>query len=171
MHVTGHTDEPPPWVGPPRHLLPGTAPTTAVLARTHDTAVALITIRGYPTGLEITLAVRTRSAVPNLFGQVTNHDRHDDHLQWAITYPDGTTTAADYPDSPTDQPVLIPQHASGTDDAVDATYWLTPLPPAGTVRILCAWPAMEIAETTALDTEPLLDAAARATPLWDPEGP
>lgn len=169
MYVGNGTEEPPPWIAPPRHLLPGVAPTTALLARTDDTVVALATIRAYPTGLEITLTVRTRRTTPDLFDQVSSRSHGEDHLRVAIAYPDGTTVTADHPDYPPDGPVFVPQQASGTDDAVDTTYWLWPLPPAGTLQLVCTWPARGIPETaTVLDAGPLHDAAARTIRLWDP---
>lgn len=50
---------------------------------------------------------------------------------------------------------------------MDHACWLWPLPPAGPLRVVCQWLDQDIDLTvTELDTQPLLDAAARAHPLW-----
>jgi hypothetical protein len=51
-------------------------------------------------------------------------------------------------------------------------YWVWPLPPPGPVEFVCEWPLHGIAESRgALDAQLIVDAAARAIPLWpDDEG-
>jgi hypothetical protein len=56
----GREDRRPIWAGPPNNVLPGIVPVQLVIARTQDTAVAVIGIRAYPNGLAFTLSVRLR---------------------------------------------------------------------------------------------------------------
>ena len=45
--------------------------------------------------------------------------------------------------------------------------WSVPLPPPGPLTIVSTWPEEGIAETAiTIDAGPILDAAARATPIW-----
>jgi hypothetical protein len=46
-------------------------------------------------------------------------------------------------------------------------YWVWPLPPPGPLTFVVEWPAHGIAESRAeLDTQPILDAAARAIQVF-----
>ena len=50
--------------------------------------------------------------------------------------------------------------------------WLWPLPPAGPLTFVCAWPAEGIEEISAqIDAAPILEAASRAIELWPDERP
>jgi hypothetical protein len=70
-----------------------------------------------------------------------------------------------------DHPVLHGGGGGGSSHAVDRDYWLWPLPPAGPLRVVCQWPSRGISQTvTDLDADPFLQAAARARPLWPPDG-
>jgi hypothetical protein len=65
---------------------------------------------------------------------------------------------------------LVSQGAGGGGRTYDATYWLTVVPPAGDLRVVCAWPAFGIPETvTVLDAGPLVEAVARVVELWPVE--
>jgi hypothetical protein len=47
------------------------------------------------------------------------------------------------------------------------SYWLWPLPVPGLLRVYVEWPALEISlSSVEVESEPLLDAAARSQPLW-----
>ena len=48
-------------------------------------------------------------------------------------------------------------------------FWLWPLPEPGTIRVSCEWPLVEIPlSTVELDGAAIVEAAARAVPLWPP---
>jgi len=50
---------------------------------------------------------------------------------------------------------------------VQFDMWLWPLPPPGRLRVVCEWPAYDIAETSVeLDATELVGDAARAQPVW-----
>jgi hypothetical protein len=58
----------------------------------------------------------------------------------------------------------------GHDHSYDTRYWLAPLPPAGTLMFVCAWPLFGIAETrTAVDGAGIADAVSRTEILWPDE--
>ena len=64
-------------------------------------------------------------------------------------------------------PVLVPGNGCGSYRAMDQEYWLWPLPPAGSLWVGCEWPSHGIKRTVnALDAQPIVDAAARARPIW-----
>jgi hypothetical protein len=172
--VDDGSDDAAPWVTALRNFLPGVAPVALLLARGLDVVVAISTVRCFPTGIEITLSIHARKPGPDLFDQVSGYITSEDHLQWTVTYPDGVTAVvgADIGNGVPETPVLVPLHTSGSageDEAeVTATFWLSPLPPAGTLRFVCSWPGRNVLPvTTTLDTGPLLEAAGRAVPLWN----
>jgi len=46
-------------------------------------------------------------------------------------------------------------------------FWLWPLPPPGPLAFVCEWPKKGIGERRVdIDASVVLDAAARAEPLW-----
>ncbi|WP_043503276.1 hypothetical protein [Georgenia sp. SUBG003] len=166
------SDDAAPWITSLRNFLPGVAPVAVLLARGSDVVVAISTVRCFPAGIEINLIVHAQHPGPDLFDQVSGYSTSEDHLQWTVTYPDGATAVAgaDVGNSAPETPVVIPLYTSGSagesEAEVTATFWLSPLPPAGTLRFLCSWPGRDIPPvTTELDTEPLLEAAGRAAPL------
>lgn len=72
-----------------------------------------------------------------------------------------------FPVSKPDRPVLVGGGGGGSERSVDRDYWLWPLPPPGPLRVACQWldQGIELAIQD-LDTESLLEAAARAQPIW-----
>lgn len=55
----------------------------------------------------------------------------------------------------------------GGSRSVNREYWLWPLPPAGRLRVVCQWHEHDIDLTVQdLDSQPFLDAAGRARPVW-----
>jgi hypothetical protein len=68
-----------------------------------------------------------------------------------------------------EQPSLSPIAIIGTGDSLDQSFWLTPLPPAGPLEVVCSWPAHDIPESrTVLDGAVIAQAASRAEVLWPP---
>ena len=50
---------------------------------------------------------------------------------------------------------------------MDRDFWLWPLPPAGRIRIVCQWLDQDIdLHVEDMQSEPFLEAANRARPLW-----
>jgi hypothetical protein len=146
-------------------------------------------------GITLGVRVRGQAARRDLHAEVFDgpylHDRDADwqagRLKWGFELANGQrVTSVDpppwteqpnqdhsRPHSPDDwkwepdHPVLVGGGGGGGTRSVDRDYWLWPLPPAGRLRIVCQWPDQGI-ETTVhnLDTQPFLEAAARAQPVW-----
>lgn len=90
---------------------------------------------------------------------------------WSERYAAGEHPGEDDDWTP-DHPVLHGGGGGGSDRAVDRSYWLWPLPPAGRLGVVCQWPARGIAQTVHdLDADLVREAAARARPLWPDAGP
>jgi hypothetical protein len=167
----------------PEAVLPGVAPVELVLARTDDVAIAIPVLLAYPNGFELHLAVRLRSpddghrlgwalhGGPAPGGLVTS----DEVLRLAVVYSDGRTatnvsTRHRLPGSDGGL-VLVPSGGGGGGGRYDATYWVHPLPPPGSVTLICEWPRWGVTETRVeVPAQVFLDASARAVPLWpEPE--
>ena len=77
---------------------------------------------------------------------------------------DGTSGGAWVPEHPVLEGLSRPTVHGGS---WNRDVWLWPLPTPGPLRVVSAWPDRGIAETSVTtDAAPVLDAAARARPLW-----
>jgi hypothetical protein len=169
---------PPQWMGPPGNAVGAVVPLGLVLARTDDVAVAVGGVVAYPNGLELSLAVRTRRVLEGpLHLPYHPHRRRDplapDVFRFGVQFADGrkATTlgepfgrafAEEAPDI-----VLISHGGGGGGRRWDQSFWLWPLPPAGTLSFVCEWPAFGIELTRHdIDADLVLEAAARAVVLW-----
>jgi hypothetical protein len=167
----------------PDNEVPAPVAFTAVLGRTDDVAVCIAGMHAYTTGLSFRLAVRLRQMRPGLrnrmFDMVSGHGPGtpaEDRLLLGVEYADGRTVSNIAGDDwfamdelPDDQLVLTPGGGGGGGLSYDQRFWLSPLPPPGPVTLVCAWPALDLAETSAeVQGQALLDAATRALVLWPP---
>jgi hypothetical protein len=173
----------PAWMRPDE-VLPGAVPGEMLIARTHQAAVALGSVRAYPNGFEFTLHVRTREPAefglgPDPFEQRRRwlgQQDEEDHLRLGILYADGrraATTGRSWPDDDVadEQLILIPDGGGGDDHRWDADFWVHPLPPDGPVTFVVSWPRYGVAETLAeFDGAAIRAGAERAESLW-PEEP
>jgi hypothetical protein len=157
-------------MAPPEHLLPGVAPLTLLIGRGPDIAVALTRMSCYPDGVDLQLVVRARRPIPDLDNAVLIDN--PGRLTWGLRHPGGHLATPDYLADDLDRPAratITPLHGYGTDTTIELGFWLWPLPPASTLTVVCAWPDVDIPETTTvLETAPLRDAAHRSVRLWDP---
>ncbi|MFH5822412.1 hypothetical protein [Georgenia sp. AZ-5] len=122
MHFRpGHA--PPLRVGPPQDVL-----SAVVLDRGPEIIVALNPLRCYPSGIELAVAVRTRRPVPGLYYRVIGRNHQGapvaHPLNLAIRVADGTTLDPRYVSDGEPDPTLTARSSEGSDDAVDASYWL-----------------------------------------------
>jgi hypothetical protein len=167
----------------PDNEVPAPVPFTAVLGRTYDVAVCIAGMHAYTTGLSFRLAVRLRQMPTGLhhriFEMVSGHGPGtpaEDRLLLGVEYADGRTASniagVDWfarDELSDDQLVLAPGGGGGGGLSYDQRFWLSPLPPPGPVTLVCAWPALGLAEAAAeVEGQTLLDAAARALVLWPP---
>jgi hypothetical protein len=171
----------PVWMQPDA-VIPGSVPGELLLIRTEDVAVSIGGICAYPNGFEFTAHVRRRGTDGNLPGWNDPFDRFGrrdpkasgDVLRLGLLYADGrrgaTTGGHGLPDDP-ERLVLLPGGSGGNARRWDGRFWVHPLPPAGLVTFVAAWPEFGVAETRAeLDGAAIGAAAARAVNLW-PEEP
>jgi len=164
-------------------VLGAPVPLRLILARTDDVVVAILGAAAYPTGVELTLAIRRRTFDPyehHLSDPFELHGRPGeplppDRLRFGVQFADGrkATTVdalgafAAAPDATPEAPTLVPGHGSGGGGVWDMELWLWPLPPEGPIAFVCEWPSEGIELTRVeIDAEPILTAAALAEPLW-----
>jgi hypothetical protein len=176
----------PEWLGPPDNELGVAVPMRVVLARTREVAVAVADVVAYSTGIELGLAVRLR-ALDELADPYGMHygrmrmgraELNDAMLRFGAEFSDGRRVtnidrfpAAD-PTRKQADPVLVQRGGGGGGKTWDMRMWLWPLPPQGTLALVCEWPKHGIELTRVeVDTAPILEAAAAVDELWPGGGP
>jgi hypothetical protein len=181
--------ERPVWLGPPEGELGVAVPLGLVLARSDRGVIALSHALAYSTGITFDLVAHVGGLEPRQRSSIF-HDQHaadadptdlpDGFLRFGVELADGTRVSnlggwrgfAGPGDGPAG-PVLA-QHgggggqSSGSSISWSLGFWLWPLPPPGPIRLHCEWPVAGLGLAGAdLDASPLLEAAARATRIWD----
>jgi hypothetical protein len=147
---------PPAQARPPAGVLGQPATLQVVLVRTERLLVAATGFVAYPTGFEFTLTVR--QAGP------TTTPPPGPSLRVGLGY-------SPFRPDPARAPVVTPLGGSGDGHRFDLRHWVEPLPPRGRLTFELAWPDRGVAPTrVVVEGGPLVDAAARAQPIW-PEGP
>jgi hypothetical protein len=193
-HQGGSDNEPTPeqmqqWrrrMSPPENEFPAGVGLAALLGHTDYAAVGITQIEAFSTGFRFTLAVRLRQVPPELargglYMLVGSHPRPgievplERRLLLGIEYPDGERASTLHDMRmlglgkavPDQQLLLVPQAGNGGEQSVDQTYWVSPLPPAGPVTVVLAWPAFGMPESrTILDGAIIRTAAKRSQMLW-----
>jgi hypothetical protein len=157
---------PPPWTGRPQGPPLGVAVSDLLLARSEHAEVFVDYIDAYPEGFE--LAIRAASSIayhdlaragdahgPDPFGRhwPMDGERSDvlppELLRVGVRFADGrTATSIAGHDRPVAGPVLWPLAGGGGGGGGNSRfhqgYWISPLPPAGPVEVVCEWPAVKI---------------------------
>jgi len=182
------------WSCPAQDVRPGAVALSVELGRSESTVVLVEGARAYEEGVVLRIVVVVREATPlaarrRLFEQLDiTHGRGSLHLslpagglRWGFEFSDGRRVTTldespwvEMPDGvdPADwtpgHPVLeVLSRPAVFAQSWSRDVWLWPLPPAGPLRVVCAWPDREISETsTTFDATQLRIAAAEATPLW-----
>lgn len=159
----------------PENEVPGSVAVDAVLVGDDEVAVFVTCLRAFSNGVELSLEVRARHTSTDerggMFG-LYGHAGPGDPLLLGIELSDGRRCTnldrIDLDDSdPAERPMLTPGGGSSTERSADLTLFLSPLPPPGELRIVCAWPKRGLAETiTVLSADDILEAARRARVLW-----
>lgn len=182
-------------MSPPWHERPGVVALAVELGRSESTVVLIEGARAYREGVVLRLVVRVRElqreARRRLFERLAvNHGRGSLNLslptgglRWGVEFADGqrVTSVDEY--SPwnalppgtdpaewtPDRPIMLGLGRSGIEYSTwSRDIWLWPLPPAGAVRLVAAWPDRGIAETSvSIDSAALREAAAAAQPTWN----
>jgi hypothetical protein len=173
---------PPPWIAPPANYLGEPLPVQFVLARTDSVVVAVQRATAYPTGVDLSVAVRRRTARRRGLDEPPFGYHHElggklknEILRFGVQFADGrkATSLGGFPplhDKEPSGPVLSPHGGGGGGRRWDFAFWLYPLPPAGPLSFVCEWPSEGIALTRyEVDAKAILEGAARAELLWEEE--
>ena len=174
MHLEGEnspTEEDSLWRrrSVPENEAPVSVAFDAMLAGNEDAAVFLSGLRVYRNGVRFTIEARTRT---RLFEGGDLHSALHDHgptaLLLGIELADGrhcTHFRRGAPDPA--GPALLAQGGGGSNRSADLSLFLSPLPPAGTTKLLCAWPWLGIRDqVTLLPTDAILAAVGNVIELW-----
>lgn len=180
----------PPWFGAPRGTLPGVVTVERILAQTDKIAVCVSRFAAYATGFEFDIVTMTADDQDDLDPLMFHHHHGmrsgaideipPELLRFGVQFSDGSkvTNTGGFPDD-RGQPSGPVMHAGGGGGGGGSwrqTQWVWPLPPPGSLAIVCEWPALGIPLTrTELDAQPILDAATRAQVIFSddhlPEAP
>ncbi len=174
----------PPLRGPSPDEVGRPVPASFVLARSDSVAVTVQAIRAYSTGclFEIGWALRRTTETASEWRKAHEiafqhglRDRDDEGLLLGVVLSDGrsarTNDRYDWRD-PGPGPRLVETSGSGGGGGTErihgtADRWLYPLPPAPTMELICAWPALGLEESRrTVDTTSLLEAASSAHLIW-----
>jgi hypothetical protein len=171
----------PEWLGPPPGTLPGIVPVELVLARTDKVAVCLTHLAGYPKGFSFEITTLTDpedQSVDHLMLEQHRLQREPvpegippELLRLGVQFSDGgkvtNVGGRRFDSSRPSDPVMIGGGGGGGGGRWTQQQWVWPLPPPGTVQIVCQWPAADIPlTTTEFDAQVLLDAATRAQVIF-----
>jgi hypothetical protein len=171
----------------PENEVPAGLEFSAVLGRSDETAVFVSSFRVYSTGLGFTLSVRLRreprhdlahriNELISGHGPGGREDDLEERLLLGVEYADGRTATnltSPWPprlqESEADplEPLLSASGGGGGGRTYDQDFWLSPLPPAELLTMVCRWPGFGIAEShVELDGAQLAAALARVQTLW-----
>jgi hypothetical protein len=159
----------------PENEIPVPVPLTAVLFRSEDLALALLGLQVYSTGLTFDLALRARASAALAWRPLSEvlwgRGADGPTLLLGLELGDGrriTSTRAPFPDPPSPDGVVF-HHAggSGGELAADQSWWLSPLPPDGPLRVVARCDALGIDDTSAdVDGGLIRRAAEQVVVLW-----
>jgi hypothetical protein len=134
-------------------------------------------VEAYRQGVEFSFVVRVRSQVDDPTGlsgpmgwAATPGTQRG--LRMGLEYSDGRRAVVGVMpprfSEDAEQPVLVPRGASRNGEKRRRNLWLSPLPSAGTLRVVIDWPDRDMAESDlVLDADELVAAADRSEKLWD----
>jgi len=159
----------------PDNELPASVVLDVVLAETPEVVISLSAAEVYRNGVDLRVDVRTRGDV---IAYAAGGGFIGDEVLIGVEYADGrrATNLPMWPPPAVPSPTeaqLATGGGSGGQRAADMRLYLTPLPPPGTLTMVCAWPQRGIPErVTVIDAEPLREAGGRARELWpwEPRG-
>jgi hypothetical protein len=147
-----------------------------LLARNADTAVAVTGLTAFPTGFQFEISVVLREPDRTFtMHRFAHRDATDGtFLRLGLQFADGTvaTNLGHNPLAFADTaeptgPLLLEHGGGGGGRRYDQKYWVWPLPPAGSLTFVCAWPARDIPESRhEVDADRIREAAGRARYVW-----
>jgi hypothetical protein len=169
-----------PWRGTSDDTAGVVVPLVRVMARTEEVAIIVGGFVAYPAGFDVTVITiarvvwAKRGIPPNPMGYGFS-DRafpSDEFLRFGLRFADGskaTNVGFGQGMSPSRTGVrdLRPRGSSGGGRKYTSRYWCEPLPPAGSLGLVCEWPKYGIAETEdVISADLILAAAEQAKPIW-----
>jgi hypothetical protein len=161
----------------PENEVPTSVAIDAVLADDHEIVVFISGARVFSNGVDFTLEVRARHATTDgrggSLGGIHGHGDPSDRLLLGFEFSDrrrcsniGAPFPPDFQDS-AERPELMPGGGTGGTRSSDISMFLSPLPPPGDLRVVCAWPKFGLPEkTTVLSADAILEAAQGVRVLW-----
>ena len=160
----------------PENELPTALPVNRLLGRTPDTAVALVGVQAYTTGVAFQLAARSRNAgdpAGNELGELFwGHRGGGPRFLFGVQFADGRRASNLLRHGGDGDLVFHPGGGSGGSSSVDQEWWLSPLPPEGPLLVVVRCPELGLDETvTELDGAAIRQAGEAATVLWPYEAP
>lgn len=156
----------------PENEAPVSVAFDAILARNDDAAVFLSGLQVFRNGVRFAIEVRTRS---RLFAgsdlRSALHEQGPTVLLLGVELADGRRCTRDHRRvSDATEPILRAQGGSGGERSAELGLFLSPVPPAGATKMLCAWPWLGLREQlTLLPTDRMLAAAASVIEFWPSE--
>lgn len=157
--------------GPPDNEAPSAVGVSGVIGRSADTAILLVGLTRYTTGLQIELAVRRRLD-PSPDDRM--HESFEAGLLAGVELADGRTAVAgrngwdNWPAA--DQPMLNHRSSGGGGREWSSTLWLSPAPPPGDLVLVVANQPLGVDESSfTVDAGALRVAADRVEVLWPRE--
>lgn len=165
---------------PPSNLLPGIADVARVLVRADDLVVAIVGGQAYPQGFSFEVWLMS---APGQLRPLMDHRGLLSQFQFAVEFSDGRrgqllplngqVVTGGHGDLPAGDVLVVPRQGHGGGSMWRQEVWVSPLPPAGPLRIVVR--AEALPETsTELSGDVLRSAAERAEPLRleaQPHGP
>jgi hypothetical protein len=159
--------------------LPGIVGLELVLARTPTVAVCVSLVGAHASGFELDVLVLSDPGadedVDPFFMQRRRGPRDTDEgsLRFGVQFADGrkaTNIGSPRPprrDEQPEGPVLTPRGGGGGGTRWSQQFWVWPLPPPGSLALVCEWPALSIPLTRhEIDAQSILDAAGRAQEIF-----
>jgi hypothetical protein len=169
----------------PAAWIAGVVPMELVIARSDQAAVVVSRVSAYPDGFELTVSSYLHRSVKRTRRRRVHHPMMwhdmgepgeplpDELLRFGLEWPDGgRVTNLDpwghsWPDATEPAHGLESRSGRGSADEYSQEYWAWPLPGPGPLSLVVEWPAFDIVETaTSMDGSLLIEAAARAKPVW-----
>ena len=165
--------------GPPQNVLGHPASINTILVRTDSVVIAIERVVAYSSGFELFATVRTRDqhlpgttepSHPRGWGGTATFP--GESLRFGVAFSDGRVASADaHNASGRGDVMVIPICGSGTGARFDQRFWVRPLPPMGALGLLVEWSGRGAPETRVdVSADAIVDAASRATDLWDTDG-
>ena len=160
----------------PENELPVALPMNRLLARTVDVAIGLVGLQVYSTGVTFELAVRVRPSAADRIGRSLQElfwhhpPARGGRILLGVEFADGRRVNNLRRDA--DGIVFHQGGGSGGETSIDQSWWLSPLPPDGPLRIVVRCDEVGVAETvTEVDGAVLRAAVGDVVELWPWEPP